>query len=65
MMIVGGRRLRTVLADYTAHDTGRGPHRSRDRGPPWPDHPVADLTTERIQRRPVLGVLINEYGRVV
>lgn len=30
---------------------------------PRPDHPIADLKTERIQRRPVLGGLINEYER--
>jgi hypothetical protein len=27
------------------------------------DHPVADLSPERIKRRPVLGGLINEYER--
>ena len=32
--------------------------------PPRPDHPIADLAQERIQRRPVLGGLINEYERV-
>ena len=31
--------------------------------PPRPDHPAADLSRERIQRRPVLGGLINEYER--
>ena len=30
----------------------------------WPDHPVADLSREPIQRRPVLGGLISEYERV-
>jgi hypothetical protein len=28
-----------------------------------PDGPPADLSQERIQRRPVLGGLINEYER--
>jgi hypothetical protein len=28
-----------------------------------PGHPVADLSKERIQRRPVLSGLINEYER--
>jgi hypothetical protein len=32
--------------------------------PPRPDHPPADLSQERIQRRPVLGGLISEYQRV-
>jgi hypothetical protein len=31
--------------------------------PPRPDHPVADLSQERIKRRPILGGLINEYER--
>jgi hypothetical protein len=30
---------------------------------PRPDHPPADLSQERIQRRPVLGGLISEYER--
>ena len=46
-----------------AHYNGRRPHRSRHLHPPRPDHPVADLATERIKRRPVLGGLINEYER--
>ena len=28
-------------------------------------HPVADLSQERIKRRPVLGGLVNEYQRAV
>jgi putative transposase len=31
--------------------------------PPRPVHPVADLSRERIKRRPILGGLINEYQR--
>jgi len=31
--------------------------------PPRPGHPVADLSRERIKRRPILGGLINEYQR--
>jgi hypothetical protein len=44
-------------------DHGRRPHRSRELRPPRPDHPVADLSRERIKRRPVLGGLLNEYER--
>jgi putative transposase len=47
-----------ILAQYEAHYNGQRPHRSR---PPWPDHPVADLSQARIQRRPVLGGLLCEY----
>jgi len=44
--------------------TTDGAHHSRELRPPRPDHPIADLAQERIQRRPVLGGLINEYERV-
>ena len=63
MLIVGERHLHLVLAQYAAHYNGRRPHRSRQLRPPRPDHPVADFSQERIQRRPVLGGLINEYER--
>lgn len=63
MLIFGERHLRGVLAGYEAHSNGRRPHRSRQLRPPRPDHPVADLSKERINRRPVLGGLINEYER--
>ena len=64
MLIFGQRHLRTILAQYEAHYNGRRPHRSRQLRPPRPDHPPADLSQERIQRRPVLGGLISEYERV-
>jgi putative transposase len=64
MLIFSERHLRLVLAQYEAHYNGRRPHRSRQLRRPRPDHPVADLSQERIQRRPVLGGLINEYERV-
>ena len=63
MLIFGQRHLRTILAQYEAHYNGRRPHRSRQLRPPRPDHPAADLSQEQIQRRPVLGGLINEYER--
>ena len=63
MLIFGERHMRLVLAEYEAHYNGRRPHRSRQLHPPRPDHPVADLSRKRIQRRPVLGGLINEYER--
>jgi putative transposase len=63
MLIFGQRHLRTILAEYEAHYNGQRPHRSRQLRPPRPDHPVADLTQERIKRRAVLGGLINEYER--
>src|SRR5690242_6763529 len=63
MLIFAPRHLRTILAEYEAHYNGRRPHRSRQLLPPRPDHPVADLSQERIKRRPILGGLINEYER--
>ena len=63
MLILGQRHLRSILAAYAAHYNGRRPHRSRQLRPPRPDHPIADLSQERIKRRPVLGGLINEYER--
>ena len=63
MLIFGQRHLRTILTQYAAHYNGRRPHRSRQLRPPRPDHPPADLSQQRIQRRPVLGGLINEYQR--
>jgi putative transposase len=63
MLIFGRRHLRSVLAEYEAHYNGRRPHRSRQLRPPRPDHPVADLSQERITRRPVLGGLTSEYER--
>jgi hypothetical protein len=50
---VGGRKARYRRGE--AVGVVLAPHR--------PDHPVADLSKERIKRRPVLGGLINEYER--
>jgi putative transposase len=63
MLIFGQPHLRTILDEYAAHYNGRRPHRSLLLHPPRPDHPVADLSQERIKRWPVLGGLINEYER--
>jgi putative transposase len=65
MLIFGERHLRTILAECETHNNGRRPHRSRQLRPPRPDHPVADLSEERIQRWSVLDGLINEYERAV
>jgi putative transposase len=63
MLIFGARHLRILMAAYQAHYNGRRPHRGRQLRPPWPDHPVPDLSQQRIRRRPILGGLINEYER--
>ena len=63
MLIFGQRHLRTVLAQYAAHYYGRRPIAVGRSAHPRPDHPPADLSQQRIKRRPVLGGLINEYQR--
>jgi putative transposase len=63
MLIFGERHLRSVLAGYARHYNGRRRHRSRALRPPRPDHPIADLSRQRIRRQPVLGGLIHEYKR--
>jgi putative transposase len=63
MLIFGQRHLRSILAQYEAHYNGRRPHRTRHLHPPRPDHPVADLSRDRVKRRIILGGLTNEYER--
>jgi putative transposase len=63
MLTFGERHLRGTLAEYARHYNGWRPHRALRLQPPLSDHPVVDLTHERIKRRPVLGGLINEYER--
>jgi transposase InsO family protein len=63
MLIFGERHLRTVLTRYSRHNNNQRPHRSRQLRPPRPDHPIADLSQHRIQRRTVLGGLLSEYER--
>jgi putative transposase len=63
MLILGQRHLRRTLDEYARHYNGRRPHRALQLQPPHSDHPVIDLTHERIKRRPVLGGLITEYER--
>jgi transposase InsO family protein len=61
MLIFGEGHLRRTLAAYAAHYNTRRPHRALRLRPPRPQAPVAEPTCGRIQRRPVLGGLINEY----
>jgi putative transposase len=63
MLIFGARQLRSVLADYEVHYNGRRPHRSRQLRPPRPERLAGDLPQGPIERRAVLGGLINEYER--
>jgi len=63
MLIYGERHLRSVLGEYAGHYNRHRPHQSRQQRPP--DHdgqadPPPDLP---VQRRKVLGGVINEYYR--
>jgi putative transposase len=61
LLIINERHLRTVLAQYVSHYNGRRPHRARQLLPPRPDYPVPIMSHKRVNIRPVLGGLINEY----
>ena len=68
MLIAGPRHLRAVMDEYAAHYNEHRPHRARNLRPPGAEEitspVIVDLATPQIQRRRVLGGLINEYGRV-
>jgi transposase InsO family protein len=61
MLIVGERHLAAVLTQFTRHYNEHRPHRSLGQRPPDPPSEVAELTTARVRRHPILGGLINEY----
>jgi putative transposase len=63
MLIVGQQHLRRTLSEYAQHYNGRRPHRALQLQPPRSDRPAADLTHQRIKRRPILGGLITQYER--
>ena len=65
LLIIGERHLRAVLSEYVAHyNTGRS-HQGRGMGLRAPDDdPVVlpfPVRVDRIQLRPRLAGLINEY----
>ena len=62
MLIFGERHLRRTLALYGAHYNARRPHRALQLRPPRPEPPVPEPASGRIQRRPLLGGLINDYA---
>jgi transposase InsO family protein len=64
MLIVGERHLAAVLSEYTSHYNGHRPHRSLGQRPPNLPTRVVDLNAARVQRRSILGGLINEYSQV-
>jgi putative transposase len=61
ILITGERHLTSVLTEYTAHYNDHRPHRSLGQRPPNLPTQVVGLNAARVQRRPILGGLINEY----
>ena len=63
MLIYDDRHLQTVLRRYASHYNGHRPHQSSQQQPPDHDTPVVVPLSAPVQRRKVLGGLINEYYR--
>ena len=64
MLIYSERHLRSVLGEYAGHYNGHRPHQSRQQRPPGGyDGQASPLLDLPVQRRKVLGGVINEYHR--
>jgi hypothetical protein len=63
MLIYGESHLRAVLQAYAGHYNGHRPHQSRQQRPPDQDGLVVVPLDAPVQRRKVLGGVINEYHR--
>jgi putative transposase len=63
MLIYGESHLRAVLRAYTRHCNGHRPHQSLYQQPPDQNEPVRVPLGAPVQRRKVLGGVINEYHR--
>ncbi|MCQ4045631.1 integrase core domain-containing protein [Streptantibioticus rubrisoli] len=61
LLITGERHLRTVLAKYTDHYNTSRAHRSLQLRAPNDEPNVIALPAAAVQRRQVLGGLLNEY----
>jgi hypothetical protein len=62
MLIYGEAHLRAVLRTYNGHYNGHRPHQSRQQRPRDHDEQEA-VPIGAVQRRKVLGGVINEYHR--
>ena len=63
ILIYSQAHLRTVLHAYAGHYNGHRPHQSRQQRPPDHDSPVVVSLDAPVQRRKILGGVINEYHR--
>jgi putative transposase len=61
MLIYGERHLRSMLGEYAAHYNRHRPHQSRQQRPPDHDGQASPPLYLPVQRRKVLGGVINEY----
>jgi len=61
MLIYGERHLQSVLGEYVGHYNRHRPHQSRQQRPPDRDDPFGVPLELPVQRRKVLGGVINEY----
>jgi putative transposase len=62
LLILGERHLRKVLVEFASHYNAHRPHQSLQQEPPQRSSSTVDITA-RIERKQVLGGLINEYCR--
>jgi transposase InsO family protein len=62
LLILGERHLRKVLAEFGRHYNDHRPHQSLQQEPPRQTGRAVKITA-RIERKQVLGGLINEYRR--
>ena len=63
MLIYGERHQQSVLREYAGHYNRHRPHQSRQQRPPDHDNQVTVPLDQPVQRRKVLGGVINEYYR--
>jgi putative transposase len=63
VLIYGQAHLRAVLQAYTAHYSQHRPHQSQQQRPPDHDDLAVVPLDAPVQRRKVLGGVINEYHR--
>jgi putative transposase len=61
MLIYGEGHLRSILCEYAGHYNGHRPHQPRQQRPPDQGDQVSAPLDLPVQRRKVLGGVINEY----